>query len=259
MDFKQIKELATLPDKELTARLIDLFGVVLQSHDYGKGLSAFDWQDLNMSEDGKLYLSGIEVCELDEEVRERNYKNYAEIIYCVSTKQKSAESMSWDAGRKIRQPVLREIVLTLCGRNASVAPLIDKLRQPYIGEECFFDGYTTVDEKDASEAFTKAERIRMQNERDSYSQAVASSNSSGSPWSRGIGGLILIALCSGGYKAYQASEEQKRAVAFELLQKQEDEWRQMHRQMRQATPVDLIRGVNRKDSVAKDGNPESPD
>ncbi|MDE6324491.1 MAG: hypothetical protein K2L46_00705 [Paramuribaculum sp.] len=259
MDFKQIKELAALPDNELTARLIDLFGIVLQSHDSGKGLSAFDWHDLNMSDDGKLYLSGIEECGLDEDVRDRNYNDYAAIIYCASTKQKSAEPMSWDAGRKIRQPVLREIVLTLCGRNASVDPLIDKLRQPYIDEESFFDGYTTVDEKDASEAFRKAEQIRMLNERDSYLQAEVSSKSSGSPWYKGIGVFILIGLCSGGYKAYKASEKQKRAAAIELINKQAVERRQMREQLRQSAPVELIRGVNRKYSVAKGENPDSQD
>jgi len=165
MDFEDIKRLSELPDNELTGKLVALFGIVTRYHDAGGGLSPFDWRNLQISEDGGLMLNDIVAGPLSEEVRLRNYNDYAAIIYCVCTQQKSAESMSWDAGRRIKQPVLREIVLTICGRNDSIDPLLLKLREPYVDEDSFFDDYTTVDEKEAFEAYKKAEEIKAEQDR----------------------------------------------------------------------------------------------
>lgn len=213
MEFKQLKQLSALPQQELTAKLIGLFGEILGYHDSDKGMSPFDWRCLLVSDCGRLVLSGISETALTDDVRQRNYYDYAAVIYCVCTGQKSAESMSWDAGRRIKQPVLREIVLTFCGRNASIDPLIDKLREPYVDEDSFFNGYSTVDEKEASEAFAKSERIKWQNALDDA--AHARPVPAGAPWYKGIGVFLLMAVCVGGYKAYKANERHKQGVAFE--------------------------------------------
>ncbi len=124
MDFKSLKRLSELSENELTAKLIALFSVILEYHDRGKGVSPFSWRDLAAKEDGTLYLDNLTETDLTEDTRLRNYTDYAGIIYCVCANKKSAESMSWDGGRKIRYPVLREIVLTIGGRNDSIEPLI---------------------------------------------------------------------------------------------------------------------------------------
>lgn len=236
MEFKQIKELSTLPDEELTAKLVALFQDIAAYHDAGKGMSHFDWNNLYADGSGALHLSGIDETELTDDVRERNLRDYAGIIYCVSTQRKSSESMSWDAGAKIKQPVLREIVLTLCSRNNSIEPLLKKLRQPYVDEDEFFHGYTTVDEKEANEAYIKAERIRAEN---AYQDTVSQSASSRSKWYKGIGVFILMALCSGGYKYYKSMKEQEQAIATERIHQQMEEMRLHREAIRNMPPLKL--------------------
>lgn len=211
MTFEQVKILSELPAEELTQRLIDFFGEVSKHHDAGQGLAAFNWCDVQCSQDNRLTLSGIPTRPLTDDVRDDNYHDYAAIIYCVCTRQKSSEAMSWDGGRKIKHPVLREIVLTMCGRNNSVHPLVERLRKQYVDEDTFFDGYTTVDEKEAGEAFQKAEKIREQNERqeawNALSSAGANSRAPRRSWAERIGIFILMALVYGGVKACKASKK----------------------------------------------------
>lgn len=207
MDFQSLKHLSELPESVLTAKLVALFGDIQERHDRHKGLKPFGWRDLEAKEDGSFCLANLTETDLDEDVRSRNYSDYAGIIYCICARKKSPESMSWDGGRKIKQTVLREIVLTICGRNNSVEPLIDKLRQPYVDEDTFFSGYTTVDEKEANEHYTKVALIQIQNRQSD--QEYRHSMLTRKPWYKGIGTALLIMACIGGYKACKRTNEFK--------------------------------------------------
>lgn len=222
MNFRQIKQLSELPENELTAKLVGLAQWILRYHDANKGLSPFDWYNLQISDDGSLYLTDVSETVLTEEVRERNFFNYAAIIYCICTRRKSADSMPQDAVRIIRQPVLREIVGTICERNLTIFPLIKKLREPYVDEESFFKDYSTENERKASEDYERVGRA-------SYGSDGASS---GKKWYSGIGVFVLMALCYGGYKAYKANERMKKEVATECARQQMEEIRQTREDIR---------------------------
>ena len=226
MDFQSLKHLSELPESELTAKLIALFGDIQERHNRNKGLMPFGWRDLEAKEDGSFYLANLTETDLDEDVRSRNYSDYAGIIYCICARKKSPESMSWDGGRKIKQAVLREIVLTICGCNNSVEPLIAKLRQPYVDEDTFFSGYTTVDEKEASEHYTKVAKIQMQNRQsdEEYKRSMLTS----APWYKGLGTGLLIMACIGGYKACKRSNEFKSQQNREIIRNLPRPGRQPH-------------------------------
>lgn len=95
---------------------------------------------------------------ISEEKRLENLHDFAAVIYCLERGKKSAEDMEWEAGRKIKDDVLREIILTFCGRNHSVDPLVWKLRGNYSGVDEFFCGYDTVDEKEGLEELARSRR-----------------------------------------------------------------------------------------------------
>lgn len=217
MDFKSLKRLSELSENELTAKLITLFSVILEYHDRGKGVSPFSWRDLAAKEDGTLYLDNLTETDLTEDTRLRNYTDYAGIIYCVCANKKSAESMSWDGGRKIRYPVLREIVLTIGGRNDSIEPLIAKLHHPYVDEDTFFSNYTTVYEREATANYAKSLKISMQNlmadREEEHERRFRASN----PWYRTIGSALLFVICIGGYKACKRSDEFAKQQQWEIL------------------------------------------
>lgn len=259
MDFKQLKKLSDLPDQELTKKLTSLFYEILKCHDAGECLSSFDWRNLQISENGSWNLAYVATIPFSNDACQRNYVDYASIIYCLCTKQKSAEAMAWDAGRRIKQPVLREIVLTICGRNSSINPLIAKLRDKYIDEETFFSGYTTVDEKEAYEAYDKAERMRIQNyeyDKNEYNKITPSSKlNSKSTWFRRIGVFILMALCIGGYKAYRASKKAKYEAGIELMKQQQEDIRNTRQRLRNLKPTNLpLRSLPKNNSIPKDSH-----
>ncbi len=215
MDFQSLKQLSELPESELTAKLVAPFGDILERHDRHKGLNTFSWRDLELKEDGTFFLANLTETDLDEDVRSRNYSDYAGIIYCICARKKSSESMSWDGGRKIKQTVLREIVLTICGRNNSVEPLIAKLRQPYVDEDTFFSGYMTVDEKEASEHYAKAAKIQMQNRQsdEEYRRSLFTRPSTRiSIWT-----VLFIILCVGGRRACKKYEEIKTQQSIQVI------------------------------------------
>lgn len=222
MDFKEVKKLTELPDNELILKFVELFHEMTHLHDAGQGYDHIDWRNLSMSPNGELKLDDVTFLPVSDELRLRNYHDYAAIIYCVCTRQRSAESMSWDAGRKIKQPVLREIVLTICGRNDSIEPLLKKLQEPYINDDTFFKGYRTVDEKEAYEAYKKAEQIRIQKEQDearakyaaTYVPMVTTPRKS---WFERIGVFILMALCFGGYRACTASKKMQHDTNVKMM------------------------------------------
>ena len=232
MEFNRLKLLSELPEEKLVAKLVGLFREVLKFHDNNKGLRPFDWTNLEMSADGEFFLADVAETILTDDVRYRNYADYAAIIYCVCTRQKSAESMSWDAGRKIKHSVLREIVLTICGRNNSVFPLVEKLREPYIDEESFFEDYSTVDEKEASDAYMKSEQIRRQNEIEDGMNARRSFSSKSSLIKGGVGGFVLMFICFSGYRAYMANEELKQSTASQQTLRQSEVMRQFREPVR---------------------------
>ncbi|MDE7427238.1 MAG: hypothetical protein K2M79_05510 [Muribaculaceae bacterium] len=133
-----LKGLNSLPSEELTSKIICLFQEMLRVHDRGKGYVPFTWQDVRVYPEGDLSLRDVALEALDDDIVECNYRDFAGVVYCISTGRKSAESMGWDTERVITQPVLREMVLTLTGHNYTPDILVEKLRQPYQGELNFF-------------------------------------------------------------------------------------------------------------------------
>lgn len=224
METKEIKALSLLPDEMLTPRLVALAQEILRYQDEDKGLASFSWEDVRVDADASLHLSGVDTVELTEDVRTQNLWDYAAIVYCIATGNKSAESMGWDARRKIKQPVLREIVQTICGHNTSVEPLIAKLHQPYTGEDAFFSGYTTVEEKEAEDARRKARDVEYENERDEYAQRIQAENkslyrSSSTSWGAKIGFFILAGLIISGVKLCNRADKVAHDAAVEELLK----------------------------------------
>lgn len=221
METKDLKRLSLLPDEMLTPRLVALAQEILHYHDEGKGPASFSWEDVEIAADASLHLSGVDTVELTEDVRTQNLWDYAAIVYCIATGNKSAESMGWDAGEKIKQPVLREIVQTICGHNTSVEPLIAKLHQPYTGEDAFFSGYTTVEEKEAEDAYRKARDVEYENYRaeNAHKLRAFSQNSSSTSWAARIGYFILAGLIISGVKLCMRSDKAAHDAAVEELLK----------------------------------------
>lgn len=203
MKFEQVKQLSGLPEDQLSAKLVGLARQIQQYHDRDIGIGPFDWHNLQIAADGSLYLENLDETELTDSVFCRNYYNYAGIIYCICTRQRSDATMTLDAGRKINQPVLREIVLTICGRNTSINLLIRKLREPYIDEDNFFNDYTSVDEKEAFEAYCRTKSNGWYSE----SWRTACEFRPSIPWYRKTSVITVIVLggCIGGYWLYMAN------------------------------------------------------
>lgn len=259
METKDLKRLSLLPDAMLTPRLVALAQEILRYQDEDKGLASFSWEDVRVDADASLHLSGVDTVEFTEDVRTQNLWDYAAIVYCIATGNKSAESMGWDAGEKIKQPVLREIVQTICGHNTSVEPLIAKLHQPYTGEDAFFSGYTTVEEKEAEDARRKARDVEYENERDEYAQRIQAENkslhrSSSTSWGARIGFFILAGLIISGVKLCMRSDKAAHDAAVEEMLKNHspNEIRSTPMQYLNALPaIDLHKSHERLDSMMK--------
>lgn len=159
-----LKYFRTLPEYQQTKILVDAYKQIAVLHQGGKAYGSFTWRDCCLESD-ELKISADVDSYFNEEAFRRNLLDYAGIIYCLTTGRTSAESMSWDAGHKIQSAVLREIVLTICGQDNSVNPLIWKLKQPYKDEETFFDGYITLAEKEGVEAYKRRMEIERENHR----------------------------------------------------------------------------------------------
>lgn len=160
-DTKLLNRFRRLPDEEQNRLVIEMYQTsILKVHRSLKIVDDFSWRDVTEEEDGHLTLQVKDSVRVyDSEGRQSNLTDFAGVIYSLATGSKTAESMAWDAGRKIKSPVLREIVLTLCGRNESIDPLMEKLAVPYRGEDDFFNGYTTVDEFEGIEDLRRRQRI----------------------------------------------------------------------------------------------------
>lgn len=254
MDFRQLTELHELPEQDLTARLVALFSQIRRCHDAGNELDRFDWRDVNVAQDGSLSLDNINQSPVTDDGRTADYHNYAAVIYCITTKQKSAEAMSWDADRKIKQPVLREIVLTFCGRNTSVEPLLQKLAHTFIDNESFFQGYTTVDQHEAAESQAKADEILRRNRKDEVNNFVDSILNSSHSKNYGyrrqsIGIFIFMFLCVGGYRVYKANQQREHDSAVIENQRILEESRQIRQHARSLDPV-ILKNLADKDTTA---------
>lgn len=215
-----LKYFTGLPEQEQNKLLVDAYKRIATLHDSGQSFDTFSWKDCSL-DSGKLTINAPVNNYFNEEALQRNILDYAKVIYCLTTGNKSAESMSWDAGRKIHSSVLREIVLTICGRNYSVEPLLKKLRQPYVDVEVFFDGYTSVDEKEAQDAMEKQRRIDAENRASEIKDQLIQTSKFPNPkksWFERIGIFILMALCVGGYKACQAEKKMKSQQAAQQIE-----------------------------------------
>lgn len=226
-----LKYFKNLPENEQNKILVEAFGRIAKLHDSGSSLVPFDWTDCRLDGNALIINAATEATQDQDSIR-RNLSDYAKVVYCLSTGSKSAESMSWDAGRKIHSAVLREIVLTICGRNESVEPLLKKLRQPYVDSDTFFENYSTVDEKEGREAYEKQKRIDADNRAEEASSNSTNTPSSGSSWGSKIVLFIIIIAGVGGYQIYKHTEEVEKRQAVEATRKAIEEHRQMRDTLR---------------------------
>lgn len=179
----------TADEKRKTA--FNFFHCLQALHDIGLTARSFSWESVVLASGSEPVLNVSAEGLLTEQGRLRNLHDYAALIYCLECQCPDADNMGYDAGRKIRDEVLREIVLTLCGRNDSIAPLLKKLGRCYHGEEDFFDGYVTVDEKEGLDAYRKEQAGRAIRT-GMYSPVKPYRKS----WCRNWGKYFLIALLS---------------------------------------------------------------
>lgn len=208
-----LKHVKNLPEHQQNKILVNTYRQIDNLHLDGRSYDSFSWRDCCIEND-VLTISASVDNYLNEEAFQRNLHDYAKLIYCLTTGNKSAESMSWDAGRKIHSTVLREIVLTICGRNNSVSPLIGKLKQPYEDEDTFFEGYSTVDEQEAADAYKKQHEIEQENRKEEQNERVAELFSHGQvytstskPWYTKWWYFLLLFLIMGSVRACKQSKQ----------------------------------------------------
>lgn len=77
------------------------------------------------------------------------YREMAEYIYCLDISSRSAEAIQWNAGRKMRNPVLREVVMTLMGLNDSRGQMLENIAQMRVSAKEFFHDYYSADMEQA--------------------------------------------------------------------------------------------------------------
>lgn len=77
------------------------------------------------------------------------YREMAEYIYCLDISSRSTEAIQWDAGRKMRNPVLREVVMTLMGLNDSRGHMLENIAQMRVSAKEFFHDYYSADMEQA--------------------------------------------------------------------------------------------------------------
>lgn len=237
MEGKELlKSFRHLPEPEQNRILTAVFMPIAEAHSRGKAYATFSWRDCRLL-DGNLIVDVAVSEPLDDDSRTRNYKDYAALIYCLATGSSSAESMNWDAGRTIKSAVLREIVLTLCGRNTSIEPLIGRLSEPYVDEEAFFDGMTTVDEKEGLETCEKQRRIEAQNRASEAEQtSVSDGNVEHIVWPRKSSWdwefILMVALAIGAGKACQYYNGRQQHQSVQQMQQPLEEQHQIRESLR---------------------------
>lgn len=201
--------------------LVDAYKQIADLHERGKSFDSFTWKDCEL-ENNTLTINAVVKDVYNEDTFHRNLKDYAGVIYCLSTGSTSAEAMSWDAGRKIKSAVLREIVLTICGRNNSIDPLLYKLRSHYVNEDKFFSNYTTVDEKEGYENYKRQQYIKQQNQYEESKRIFFSRKNMHvyrKPWYERIMPFIVIMLLYGGYHACSAQKKISSEMTRKTMQR----------------------------------------
>jgi len=152
-----LRKFRKFPVEKQTKILVTAYLQIDLAYHTGKALTTFTWRDCELEND-IITFNVPQSLTLDSYSKELNHKDYAALIYCLSTGRESSELIAWDADKKVKARVLREIVLTLCGKNDSIEPLIEKLREPYTDEQSFFRGYQSVDDKQRREEREKEAR-----------------------------------------------------------------------------------------------------
>lgn len=252
MEGKELlKHFRKLPEHQQNKILVDAYKQISTLHHCNKSFDSFTWRDCRLENDELTITAGIDN-NFNQDSLQRNLKDYAGVLYCLATGRSSTESMSWDAGQKIDSPVLREIVLTICGRNDSVEPLIRKLNQPYTDEDTFFAGYSTVYEKEATDAYNRRHRIEQKNrkyeETERLNEFLANQPSAAigrpKPWYTKWWYYLLLFLIVGGVRACKYSQNAGRQQVDDyktIPYKQDRQMRQNVKNIR----LDLRHELNR--------------
>lgn len=252
MEGKELlKYFKKLPEHQQNKILVEAYKQIAILHDKGESFDSFTWRNCSLENDKLTIVADVDNY-LNEEALQRNRLDYAGVVYCLVTGRSSAESMGWDAGRKIDSAVLREIVLTICGRNNSVGPLIEKLKQPYTDEESFFDGYSTVDEKEAADAYKKQQHIEQENQKAEQAERAKEIFSNSpyqqfpvyKPWYTKWWYFLIIFLIVGGVRACKQSKKIERQQIVKQQQMQFEQNKQLRRQLRNVH-IDLGKEIKR--------------
>lgn len=263
MEGKELlKRFIELTEHQQNKILVDAYKQIDSLHKSGKSFDSFTWRDCRLENDELTIAAGVDNY-FNEESLQRNLVDYAGVVYCLATGRTSAESMSWDGGRKIESAVLREVVLTICGRNYSVKPLIEKLKHPYTDEDSFFEGYSTVDEKEAAEAYKKQQeidrenRIEEGNERNrEFFSNQPSYTSSPKPWYTKWWYFLILFLLIGGARACKYSKSSSHRQAVQHHQSLSERDRQIRQQVKDIH-LDLESELKRNAPVKSNGDDQS--
>lgn len=115
------------------------------------------------------------------------YREMAEYIYCLDISSRSAEAIQWDAGRKMRNPVLREVVMTLMGLNDSRGQMLENIAQMRVSAKEFFHDYYSADmEQDRIKVIGQINREREQRKAQDDTRFPTMSVPTYSPWKTGF-------------------------------------------------------------------------
>ena len=115
------------------------------------------------------------------------YREMAEYIYCLDISSRSAEAIRWDASRKIRNPVLREVVMTLLGLNDSRGQMLENIAQMRVSAKEFFHDYYSADmEQDRIKVIGQINREREQRKAQDDTRFPTMSVPTYSPWKTGF-------------------------------------------------------------------------
>lgn len=115
------------------------------------------------------------------------YREMAECIYCLDISSRSAEAIQWDAGRKMRNPVLREVVMTLMGLNDSRGQMLENIAQMRVSAKEFFHDYYSADMEQARiKVIGEINREREQRKAQDDTRFPTMSVPTYSPWKTGF-------------------------------------------------------------------------
>lgn len=115
------------------------------------------------------------------------YREMAEYIYCLDISSRSAEAIQWDAGRKMRNPVLREVVMTLMGLNDSRGQMLENIAQMRVSAKEFFHDYYSADMEQARiKVIGEINREREQRKAQDDTRFPTMSVPTYSPWKTGF-------------------------------------------------------------------------